>query len=74
MDRILTRDIQLAIMKARTLKKMSQADLAKQAKVHESVIKAYENGTANPNNEFIVKLESILGIKIPHAKKKKTIE
>ncbi len=74
MDRILTRDIQLAIMKARTLKKMSQADLAKEAKVHESVIKSYENGTAKPNNEFIVKLESILGIKIPHAKKKKTTE
>ena len=53
---------------------MSQADLAKESNVHESVVKAYENGTANPNNEFIVKLESILGIKIPHAKKKKIIE
>jgi putative transcription factor len=62
--------IQKAIMQARMAKKMSQEDLAKQVCVTADVIQKYENGKAAPNNAFIAKLERILGVKLPRAKKK----
>lgn len=62
--------IQKAIMQARMAKKMSQEDLAKQVCVTTDVIQKYENGKAAPNNAFIAKLEKILCVKLPRAKKK----
>jgi putative transcription factor len=62
--------IQKAIMQARMAKKMSQEDLARQICVTTDVIQKYENGKASPNNAFIAKLERILSVKLPRAKKK----
>ena len=62
--------IQKAIMQGRMAKKMSQEDLARQVCVTTDVIQKYENGKAIPNNAFIAKLEKILGVKLPRAKKK----
>lgn len=66
--------IQKAIMQARMAKKMTQEDLAKQACVTPDIIRKYENGSAIPNNAFIAKLDQILGVKLPRAKKKKVVE
>jgi len=70
MDRIMTLEIQRAIESARRSKNMTREELANQAKVNVGVIRDYENGKIIPNNEFIVKLERILKVKLPHAKKK----
>jgi ribosome-binding protein aMBF1 (putative translation factor) len=74
MDRIMTIEIQRAISNARLAKNMTREELANKAKVNVGVIRDYENGKIVPNNEFIVKLETILGVKLPHAKKKKKVE
>ena len=66
--------IQKSIMQARMAKKMTQEDLAKQACVTTDIIRKYENGSAIPNNAFIAKLDRILGLKLPRAKKKVTEE
>ena len=66
--------IQKAIMQSRMANKMSQEDLAHKACVTTDIIRNYENGTAIPNNAFIAKLDKILGVKLPRAKKKKVLE
>ena len=71
MDRIMTIEIQRAIENARRAKNMTREELANKAKVNVGVIRDYENGKIVPNNDFIVKLENILGVKLRHAKKKK---
>lgn len=71
MDRIMTREIQQAIQKARVAKNMTREELACKAAVSVHMVRDYENGTIIPKNEFILKLENALGVKLPHAKKKK---
>jgi putative transcription factor len=51
--------------------KMSQKDLAAKLCVQPSVIHAYENGTAIPNNAFIARIEKLLNAKLPRLKKVK---
>ena len=43
---------------------MSQAEVAKQINVKQSVINEYENGKAVPNNNILGKLEKVLGAKL----------
>lgn len=55
---------QKKIQQARLSKKMSQAEVAKQINVKQSVINEYENGKAVPNNNILGKLEKVLGAKL----------
>ena len=64
-------ELKKAIMQARLSKKMSQKDLATRLNVPVNTISGYENGKIVPNNAFIVKIERILGVKLPHIPKKK---
>jgi putative transcription factor len=54
-----------AIMQARTIKKLSQKDLATLVNEKVQVIAEYESGKAIPNSAIIVKLERALGTKLP---------
>jgi ribosome-binding protein aMBF1 (putative translation factor) len=64
-------ELKTAIQQARMAAKMSQKDLAAKMCVQTSVIHAYENGTAIPNNGFIAKIEKLLNAKLPRLKKDK---
>ena len=58
-------------MKARTEKKLSQADLANKIRTNKAVIRDYESGKAIPDNSVIAKMERALGTKLPRPPKKK---
>jgi ribosome-binding protein aMBF1 (putative translation factor) len=62
-------ELKTAMQQARMSAKMGQKDLAAKMCVQTSVIHAYENGTAIPNNNFIAKVEKILNTKLPRLKK-----
>lgn len=64
-------NLKLAIMQARTAKKMSQKQLAQVLKVPVDLVNKYESGKVVPNNAFIVKIERALGVKLPRIIKKK---
>ena len=66
-------ELKKAIMQARIAKKMSQKDLATRLNVPVNSIAGYENGKIIPNNAFIVKIEKVLGTKLPIITKKKKI-
>jgi transcriptional regulator with XRE-family HTH domain len=59
----------IKIQQARTLKKLTQDDLAKLMGCQSSFITNYEKGTAIPTNQFISKLETKLNVKLPRVKK-----
>uniref|UniRef100_A0A7S4QEP1 HTH cro/C1-type domain-containing protein n=1 Tax=Alexandrium monilatum TaxID=311494 RepID=A0A7S4QEP1_9DINO len=61
-------DFKLALMQARTAKKMSQAALAQAINEKGSVINEYESGKAIPNGAIINKLNRALGVRLPKAK------
>jgi len=63
--------LKIAIMQARTARKMSQKDLAQALKVPVDLVNKYESGKVVPNNAFIVKIEKVLGTKLPRITKKK---
>jgi putative transcription factor len=50
------------IQERRLLKKLSQADLAKQLSIPVSIIKDYENGTGIQNGTFVSKIKKYLDI------------
>merc|ERR1719310_2259469 len=59
-----------AIQQARMAKKMTQKELATKINEKPQVIGEYENGKAIPNGQIIVKIERILGVKLPRPGKK----
>lgn len=68
-----TVELKTAIQQARLCAKMSQKDLAAKLCVQTSVIHAYENGSAIPNNAFIARIEKLLNAKLPRLKKVKDL-
>ena len=52
------------MIQVRTLKKLTQKDLAKQVGVNIKNIQGYENGKIQINNNEILKIEKYLGIKL----------
>ncbi|EOD28180.1 hypothetical protein EMIHUDRAFT_447165 [Emiliania huxleyi CCMP1516] len=65
-----SKDLRLAISKARTAKGLTQKQLATQLNMQPQVINEYESGKAIPNNAIIAKIERALGAKLPRAPKK----
>ena len=63
------RDLSKAIAAARQAKSLTQKELATQLNVKPTMIRDYENGSAIPNPQFIVKIERKLGCKLPRSKK-----
>ncbi|XP_057873197.1 multiprotein-bridging factor 1b [Cryptomeria japonica] len=57
------------IMQARLDKKLTQAQLAQQINEKPQIIQEYESGKAIPNQQVIVKLERVLGVKLRGGKK-----
>ena len=57
------------IQQARTIKNLTQDDLAKLMGCQTSFITHYEKGTAIPTNQFIAKLETTLHVKLPRVQK-----
>ena len=64
-------DLKMAIQQARNEKGWSQVELAQRLCVKPDIVRSYENGTAIPDNSFVAKMESVLGIKLPRHKKAK---
>lgn len=64
-------NLKIAIMQARTAKKMSQKELASLCGVGVDVIQKYESGKVVPTNNFVVKMERVLGVSLPRIIKKK---
>jgi len=65
-----TLEFKLALQKARTAKKMTQAQLAQAVNVKQSVINEYESGKAIPDPALISKLNRALGAALPKIPKK----
>ena len=57
-------DLKLQIQQARQAKKLTQKQLATSCNLPESVIKSYENGTAQANGQELAKMSRILGVKL----------
>ena len=57
-------DLKLQIQQARQAKSLTQKQLATQCNMAESVIKSYENGSAQPNGQELAKMSRILGVKL----------
>jgi len=66
-----TLEFKLALQKARTAKKWTQAQLAQAINVKQSVINEYESGKAIPDPQVISKLNRALGTVLPKIPKKK---
>jgi len=64
----ITHEFKVALMQARTAKKMTQAALAQQINEKQSVVNDYESGRAIPNGQVIQKLNKVLGCRLPKAK------
>ena len=62
-------DLKIKIQQARLSKKMSQKQLAQSVGVSQQDIANYENGKAIPNNQFVVRLEKVLGCRLPRITK-----
>mgnify|MGYP001288143091 CR=1 FL=1 len=52
------------IMKARNLKNISQKDFAQRINEKPAIINSYEQGKAIPNNQILMKMQKILGVKL----------
>lgn len=59
----------LLIQKGRSVKKFTQAQVAKQLNIDVNLYKKYENGSINPAYNILVKIEKVLNIQL---NKKKT--
>lgn len=57
------------IQQARTIKKLTQDDLAKLMGCQTSFITGYEKGTLIPTNQIIANLETKLNVKLPRVQK-----
>merc|ERR1712110_371758 len=62
-------ELRIALQKARTAKGMTQKALATALNERAQLINEYESGKAIPNTQLIVKMERVLGTKLPRAKK-----
>ena len=62
-------DIRQKILKARNAKGLSQKQLANSINEKQSLIAQYENGTAIPSTDILVKLGKKLGVKLTGRKK-----
>ena len=54
----------LLIQKGRSVKKFTQAQVAKQLNIDVNLYKKYENGSINPAYNILVKIEKVLNIKL----------
>jgi putative transcription factor len=61
------KSLSIAIMQARTAKKLTQKELATAINEKPQVVAEYESGKAIPNGAIIVKLEKHLGVKLPRS-------
>lgn len=59
-----------ALQQARCERKLTQAQLAQRVNEKQSLIKAYEDGTAIPNGQIENKLRRELGVNLPPARVK----
>jgi len=66
-----THEFKIALMQARTAKRMTQADLARTINVKATVIQEYESGKAIPSAAIISKFNRALGVVLPKIPKKK---
>ena len=64
----ISQEFKVALMQARTAKKMTQAQLAQAINEKPSVINDYESGRAIPAGPIIQKLGKALGTRLPKAK------
>merc|ERR1712205_174532 len=62
-------ELRIALQKARTAKGMTQKALATALNERAQLINEYESGKAIPNTQLIVKMERVLGCKLPRPKK-----
>jgi len=64
-------DLKLALMKARTVKGLTQKALGAQLNMPASTVADYESGRALPDNAVIARMERALGAKLPRAAKQR---
>ncbi|KAL7430387.1 hypothetical protein ACHAXM_002169 [Skeletonema potamos] len=64
------KNLSKAIQQARMAKNMTQKDLATKINEKPQVVGEYESGKAVPNGQIIVKMEKVLGVKLPRPGKK----
>lgn len=57
-------DLKKLIMQARLEKKMTQAQLSQLINEKPQIVQEYESGKAIPNQQIIMKLERVLGVKL----------
>lgn len=53
--------LKMELQKARTAKKLTQAELAQKISENVNVVKTYENGTAIPDSKILTKINRVLG-------------
>lgn len=58
----ITHSFQIQLQKARQQKGWTQKQLANECSMIESVVRDYENGTANPKPQDIIKMNKALGV------------
>jgi len=68
------KNLSKAIQQARMAKKMTQKDLATKINEKPQVVGEYESGKAIPNGQIIVKMERVLGVKLPRPGKKPAVK
>lgn len=52
------------IQQGRASKRLTQKDLANQLNVQTNIVAAYENGSAQPDNRLLQRMERVLGVKL----------
>jgi len=62
-------ELRIALQKARAAKGMTQKALATAINERVQLINEYESGKAIPNMQLVVKMERVLGTKLPRPKK-----
>ncbi|CAD7962275.1 unnamed protein product [Amoebophrya sp. A25] len=65
------KEFKQALMKLRTQKGMTQADLAQKCNLAPAIIRDYESGKAVPTGDVIAKLNRALGAALPKIPKQK---
>lgn len=64
-----SKELRLALSRARLAKGLTQRSLASQLSLPPTTISDYEGGRAIPDNALIARIERHLGVKLPRAKK-----
>lgn len=68
---VMSHDLRIAIQQARQEKNMSQEQLAHAISEQKTNVRDYESGKLVPPGNTIVKMEKVLGCKLPRPNKKK---